>query len=217
MSVMDKHTTAIFDMDGVIIDSGPIHMRAWKETLEDRGIQYRDEKFRESFGMRDTEVIPHLIGIMDDSKIQEVLEHKSSIFQSLIRRQGQPVEGLANYIDHLIESGVKTAVASLATAQEITTVLETVGLSDRLEVVITREHKMRDKPAPDIFLTAAFRMGVSVDRVAIFEDAISGVEAARSAGAGTVVALTTSYSRGELSHADIVVDDFHEPILRDLF
>lgn len=217
ISCMATHTTAIFDMDGVLIDSGPIHMRAWMETLEDRGIPYKDDQFRQSFGMRDTEVIPHLMGIMGDEEIGQVLEHKSSIFQTLVRRDGKPVEGVDLFIDHLLEQGIKTAVASLATAQEITTVLETIGFADKLNVVITREHKMRDKPAPDIFLTAAYRLGVDVEHAAIFEDAISGVEAARSAGAGTVVAVTTSYSRGELSHADIVVDSFHEPILKDLF
>lgn len=214
---MNTFAAAIFDLDGVIMDTGPLHMRAWKETLEDRGIPYTDDKFRQSFGMRDTEVIPHLMGIMGDEQIGEVLEHKSLVFQTIVRREGKPVDGLHDYLVHLEERAVPTAVASLATAQEIQTVLETVGVHNDLQVVITREHKMRDKPAPDIFLTAAYRLGVSVDQAAVFEDAISGVEAARSAGAGKVIALTTSYTRGELSHADLVVDSFSEPVLRELF
>lgn len=214
---MKEHSAAIFDLDGVIIDSGPLHMRAWKDTLEDRGIPFEDAEFRRHFGMRDSEVIPRLLGLIDDTLVNQVLQHKSQVFQSLVRKEGQPVEGLLEYVQHLQERSVRAAVASLATAEEIDVILEAVGLKNYLEVVITREHEMRDKPAPDIFLTAAYRMGVPVQSTAIFEDAISGVEAARSAGARTVVALTTSYSRGELSHADIVVDNFREPVLLELF
>ena len=94
--------------------------------------------------------------------------------------------------------------------------LEVAGLHKVLPVVVTREQDMRGKPSPDIFLIAAQRMQVEPASAVVFEDAITGVEAARSAGT-SIVAVTTSYSRGELSHADLVIDDFTDPALLDFF
>lgn len=211
-----EHTTAVFDMDGVIIDSGPLHMEAWQIILNTHGIEVPQEKFRKAFGMRDSEVVPHLIGLMADEAIAELMKEKSTMFQQLVSNKAIPVEGIVEYIQALQSENIGTALASLATAEEINTVLETVGLRDMLNIVVTRDNTMRDKPAPDIYLTAAYRLGVDPTTAVVFEDAVSGVEAARKAGT-TTVAVTTSHDRGELSHADVVVDDFREPVLIQLF
>jgi beta-phosphoglucomutase family hydrolase len=216
MAGMKQHTAAIFDMDGVIVDSGPIHMRAWEQTLERHKIPFELDRFRRLFGMRDSEVIPHLIGLMSDEAVHELMVEKSHTFQEFIRSEAVVIPGVADFIKALHERGVQTGLASLARPDEIRAVLETLGLVDLLPAVITGDQQMRDKPAPDIFLAAAYRMGVSPDVSVVFEDAISGIEAARAAGA-TTVAVTTSYSPGELSHADFIINDFFQPSLIDLF
>jgi HAD superfamily hydrolase (TIGR01509 family) len=213
---MKNHRAAIFDMDGVIIDSGPFHMAAWKQTLERHKIPFAVDRFRRVFGMRDSEVVPHLIGMMSDEATQELMNEKSLRFQEFIRTEARAVPGVAEFVQQLRDRGIQTGLASLARPDEIRTVLETVGLADILPTVITREQPLRDKPAPDIFLAAALRMGVAPEVSVVFEDAISGIEAARAAGAMTV-AITTSYSPGELSHADLVINDFFQPTLLELF
>lgn len=213
---MKQHTAAIFDMDGVIVDSGPIHMQAWQLTLERHRIPFQVERFRRLFGMRDSEVVPRLIGMMSDEAVQELMNEKSHVFQEYIRSQGKLVPGVDVFIHALKDRGVQFGLASLARPEEIQTVLETVGLFDILPAVITGEQPLRDKPAPDIFLAAALRMGIAPEASVVFEDAIAGIEAARAAGA-TTVAITTSYSPGELSHADFIINDFFQPTLIELF
>lgn len=198
------------------MDSGPVHMHAWKQTLLEHQIPFDAERFRHLFGMRDSEVVPRLIGMMSDEEVKELMEEKSQRFQESIRREGKAIAGVAEFVQGLHTRGIHTGLASLARPDEIRTVLETVGLLDILPAVITGEQPLRDKPAPDIFLAAAFRMGVPPMESVVFEDAISGVEAARAAGA-TTVAITTSYSPGELSHADFIITDFYQPTLFSLF
>lgn len=213
---MTVHTAAIFDLDGVIIDSGPLHMEAWKMVLEDHGIHFDEKKFRALYGMRDTEVIPRLIGIMDDEKIDMLKKQKGEIYEKLIIHYARPVKGLAEFIAYLHQRNIKTTIASSAEPIVIAYILTAIEMTDQFEVVVTGTQPMRSKPAPDIFLMAAYRLGLTPSQCVVFEDAISGVEAARTAGM-TVVALTTSFLTGELSHADLVVENFCDPRLKTLF
>lgn len=210
------HTAAIFDLDGVIIDSGPLHMEAWKMVLEDSGIYFDDQQFRAMYGMRDSEVIPRLIGIMGDEKIERLQKQKEETYQKLILHYARPTRGLREFIAHLKARKIPRAVASSAPQIVVEHMLETVGLKEEMQIIVTGAQPMRSKPAPDIFLMAAYRLGIEPKQCVVFEDAVSGVEAARSAGA-TVVALTTSFSKGELSHADLVITDFHDERVRLLF
>lgn len=203
-------------MDGVVIDSGPLHMEAWEITLTKEGIANSREFFRQRFGMRDSEVEPRLIGLMSDEDVDALAEKKSTVFQALVQQRGKATHGIRSFIDHLHTLDVLTALASHASKQEIGTVLDAVGLGGKLQVVVTREHGVASKPAPDIFLYAAQQLNVTPGASVVFEDAISGIEAARQAGA-TIVGITTSHSLGELSHADLVIKDFTDPTLRDFF
>lgn len=210
------HTAAIFDMDGVIIDSGPWHLQAWKTVLRSHGIVADDMEFRRLFGMRDSEVIPRLIANNSDDDAHQFMEEKSRVFQQLIAQHATPISGVIEVIDRLRAHNVRVGLASLARPEEIASILDKTGLRDRLPVVITGDSIMRDKPAPDIFLTAAYRLDVDPSSAVVFEDAISGVEAARAAGM-SIIALSTSYSPGELSHADLVVSDFTDPKIYQFF
>lgn len=211
-----EHTAAIFDMDGVIVDSGPWHLQAWRTVLQRHNVIANDVEFRHLFGMRDSEVVPHLIGMYSDDEVKVYAEEKSQVFKEYVHNHATPTVGIVNFIDRLHAHDIQTALASLATPEEIDIILEVCGLQDRLNIVVTGAQSMRDKPAPDIFLTAAFRLGVTPQETVVFEDAISGVEAARSAGAATI-AITTSYAPGELSHADVVINDFTDPKLSQFF
>lgn len=210
------HSAAIFDLDGVIIDSGPLHLQAWKNVLKRHGIITDDMEFRRLFGMRDSEVVPRLIANHSDDEVKQFVQEKSSMFQGLIEQHAQPIDGVVDFIDRLRAHDIGVALASLASPDEIAIMLKTVGLYDKMMIVVTGEHAMRDKPAPDIFLTAAYRMNVEPSDVVVFEDAVAGVEAARTAGAATI-GVATSYTPGELSHADLVIQDFTDPKLYQFF
>lgn len=203
-------------MDGVLIDSGPLHQQAWELVLGRHRIIADAADFRRRLGMRDTEVMPRLIQMMPDEQVNQLAAEKSAEFQRLVRSAGQPVAGAVEFLTTLRNAQVRTGVASLATIDEISAVLDTLGITNLLEVLVTRSAAIPDKPAPDIFLQAMQQVDAPAAQTVIFEDAIAGVEAARLAG-GTTVALTTSYSSGELSHADLVVADFFDQRLPDLF
>lgn len=213
---MGKYKAAIFDLDGVIVDSGPVHLTAWKMVLKKHGFSFDDRTFRQNYGMRDAEVVPRLVGAVDDDTVTRWQQEKTAMFRHLIVNTATAVTGLIKFVNQLREHQIVTAVASSAPQSVVQAVLKTVGLAEKIQTVVTGEQTMRGKPAPDIFLMACYRLNLEPAQVVVFEDAVSGVEAARTAGT-VVVAITTSHDRGELSHADLIIEDFLDAHLADLF
>ena len=125
---MKQHIAAIFDMDGVILDSGPLHMQAWEEVLVRHKIAFESSQFRRFFGMRDSEIVPRLIGMMSDEQTQQLMNEKSTLFQEYVRSRAKLVPGVGEFLQALFDRGVQTGLASLARPDEIRTVLETMGL-----------------------------------------------------------------------------------------
>ncbi len=173
----------IFDCDGTLIDSMPMHYRAWDAALHQKGLnEPLSQDLFYSLGGVPTLKVAELLGAHYKLKIdpQEVFHIKEKIFVDLLPEVAliQPVVDFARRV-------AKThpvSVASGGPRDVVQRSLELAGLDDIFKIVVTADDVVHGKPAPDMFLLAAKRMGVSSSRCLVFEDAEPGIKGAIAAG-----------------------------------
>ncbi len=229
---------AIFDLDGVITRTARVHAEAWKRLFDDflrdrsrqSGVPFRPFDATDNY-LRYVDGKPRLEGIVsflqsrgielpwgesddgeDKATIYGLGNRKNRYFNEHLRREGVEVfDSSVRFLHELRTSGIRTALVS--SSRNAAAVLKTAGLADLFDVRIDGNDLARlglkGKPAPDLFVTAAKRLGVEPSRSIVFEDAISGVEAGRAGGFGHVVGIDRRGAPEALleAGADIVVPD----------
>jgi beta-phosphoglucomutase family hydrolase len=177
----DTFDAYIFDCDGTIANSMPLHFVAWCEELSKHGIQFSEHLFYEWAGIPVTDIIGRLnalhgLSLNPDEVVRAKEVHYTKLLPSL-----EPIAPVVEQIK--LHHGKKPlAVASGSHRQTIVATLKTLGLLEKFDVIVGAEDYQKGKPAPDAFLKAAARMGVKPERCLVFEDAQLGIEAARAAG-----------------------------------
>lgn len=217
---MDRHTNiraVIFDMDGVLVDSEPLINAAAISMFKEKGLIVQPDDF-----------LP-FVGAGEDRYIGGVAEHygfpldvaaaKKRTYEIYLDRVPSLLEafpGVPGLIQDCRKAGLLLAVASSADLIKVRANLEKIGLPIQLwDTVVTGEAVFSKKPAPDIFLTAAQRLGVHPAECVVVEDAINGLQAARSAGM-RCVAVATTFPSDQLVEADVVRDNITDVLLSDL-
>jgi beta-phosphoglucomutase family hydrolase len=200
----------IWDMDGIIIDSAPYHLKAWQEVFSKRGLNFTGGDFHSSFGMRNDTIIGGFLGEgASGEEIAAIGREKEASFRLKIRQNPRPLPGVVALMAALAERGLKMAIASSAPRENIELVIDTLDIARHFLVIISEKDVTRGKPEPDGYLLAAKRLGVKPENCLVIEDAIVGVIAARRAGMHCL-AVTNSHPRDSLSDADLVVDSLEE-------
>ena len=206
----DPDLAVIFDVDGVLVDSWDAHYRSWSLMAAECGVPFSETDFAASFGMTSDEVIRRHWGDADGppppDRIAALDDRKERLYRDLVDRDFPPIPGAAELIDALHAAGVPLAVGSSGPPENVGLVLERLGRADRFGAVVSRADVARGKPAPDIFQEAARRLGVSVSRCVVIEDAPAGVAAARAAGMRVLALLSTGRRREDF--ADLPPDGF---------
>jgi beta-phosphoglucomutase len=192
----------IFDMDGVLVLSEPILARAAARMFAEKGFEVRHEEFHPFIGMGEDR---YLGGVAEARGIPLDPERDKArtydLYLELIKGTLKPLPGVVDFVAECRRRGLKTAVASSADEVKVTGNLNEIGLPPKtFDVVVSGSHVARKKPAPDIFLEACRRLELSPDHCLVIEDALSGVAAARSAGA-RCLAVTTSFRAEQLHEA----------------
>lgn len=204
-----ERAAAIWDLDGVIVDSGGPHYGAWRALAERRGQSLTRERFAEVFGLRNDETIRELFGPVEPGEAEEIERAKEWAFREAIRGNVRPLPGALELLGALRESGHRQALATSSPRQNAELILAALGVSGCFDAVVCGEDVARGKPNPAVFRLAAHRIGAEPLRSVVIEDAVVGVEAAIRAGM-RVVAVTTTRTRDELARADRVVDSLLE-------
>jgi len=201
----------IFDWDGVIADSSAQHIEAWKLVAEKEHLIFREELFRQSFGMKSEQIIPDLFQwTHDNAEVRRLDRKKEKIYRELVIANGTGTfPGVREFLTMLKQHGISCIIGSSAPRANVTTALDFLGFSDFFSGIVCGEDVTLGKPDPQIFLTAAQRIGLEPHECIVFEDALVGIAAAR-AGGMKVVAVTATYKRSELSAADRIVDRLDE-------
>jgi beta-phosphoglucomutase family hydrolase len=197
---------AIFDWDGVIVDSSRQHEAGWEVLAAEAGRGLPPGFFLKSFGMKNQTVIPELLGwTQDPAEIERLSRRKEALYREFISRDRiAPLPGVIPFLDQLKAAGVPCAVASSTPRENIECVMDTLGLREYFQAIVAAEDVHRGKPDPEVFLLAARKLGSRPERSVVFEDAHVGVAAARNAGMN-VVALATTHPAESLRGADRVV------------
>ncbi len=171
----------LFDCDGTIVDSMPLHYQAWKKSLAEYGGAYEEELFY-AWGGRPIREIIRLLNEMQslEMPVDEVAERKEALYHQLLPTL-KPIPEVIEHID-LQHGRIPLAVVSGSRRSSVTASLGAVGLLDKFDTLVCAEDYKRGKPAPDAFLLAAERLGVAPEDCLVFEDTELGIEAATAAG-----------------------------------
>jgi len=196
---------AIFDMDGVLVDSGAHHRAAWRALLEELGVEPQDREFwRLTIGRPVEEALPVLLGRrLSAQEIGHYARRKTDLFHQFANGRFPPVRGAVAFVLGLERESIPRALATSASPRSVTAVLSDLGLVEQFPVVVTADDVERGKPDPEVYLTAASRLGVAPGACVVFEDALVGLEAARRAGM-RAFGLATAHTEAELRQAGAV-------------
>lgn len=174
----------IFDLDGTLVDSEPHYYEAGRRVLAAHGVEgftWRDHTRFVGVSTRETlETLRAEYGI--DAPVEQLLEEKNRSYLELAGRSATAYPAMRDLVERLHAEGYPLAVASGSSRAAVDAVLEAAGLAELLPVRVSAEEVAAGKPAPDVFLEAARRLGVPPGRCAVVEDAPPGAEAARRAG-----------------------------------
>ena len=204
---------AIFDMDGTLVDNSAVHVRAFELFCNRYGVKDWRTKLEKAFGMGSDDIMRMLLPeeVIRERGLQALGDEKEEIYRTIYAPEIAPVKGLKELLELLRKAGIRCAVGSSGCRQNVEFVLSSCKIEEYFEVKISGDMVSRCKPEPEIYLTAAKALGVKPEECIIFEDARAGFEAARRAGAGSIVAIATTLPSEVIlkEHlADVVVEDF---------
>lgn len=210
---MDNNNQAVkgvlWDMDGVLADTGELHYQSWVIALKEVSIPFDHEKFRQTFGMNNTGILSTLLGHAPDSAfLSRVSDRKESLFRQMVYGKVQPLPGVRTWLERLQGMGYLQAVASSAPMANIDALVDEMQIRSYFAAIVSA-FDLPGKPDPAVFIEAARQMGVLPKRCIVIEDAIPGVTAAQRAGM-KCIAITTTNPRQELCEADLIVDSLDE-------
>ena len=208
---------AIFDWDGVVVDSSGAHEESWERLAAEIGKPLPERHFERSFGMKNEVIIPELLHWTEDpEEIERLSLRKEALYREVVGERGiEPLPGVKAFLQRLATAGIPCVIGSSTHRLNITTTLERLGVASFFTDVVTAEDVSRGKPDPEVFQVCARRIGVTPDESVVFEDAHVGIRAARAAGM-RVVAVATTHPRESLDTADRVVDRLDELQVADL-
>lgn len=200
----------IFDMDGVLVDSYAAHLESWRRLAVELGQNPTDEQVGSTFGRTSRDIIRKLFNVHDDSAVRRLDGRKEEIYRDLVRGRVPAMPGAVPLVADCHRGGLRLAVGSSGPPENVRLVCDELGISALFGAVVTGDDITHGKPDPEVFLTAARRLGLKPQQCVVIEDAPVGVEAAVRAGM-RCVGLVGSYTRAELSErATLVVDSLAE-------
>lgn len=210
--------TVIFDMDGVLVDSEYTFLETKTDMLKTAGfpkdVSYQYQFMGTTFEVMWT-IMKEELGLPES--IPFYINDMNERREVMIARDGiRAIKGAQDLVKRLFEAGFKLAVASSSPRHEIVRAMTELGLVDYFEVLVSGEEVAHSKPAPDVFLAAAERLGVSAQDAIIIEDTKNGSLAARRAGAYVIGFENPNYPAQDLSNADIIVTDYQELTIEKL-
>jgi len=199
----------IFDMDGVIVDSNPMHAIALRRFCERHGHILTDEELKTRvYGRANKDWLPEIFGdLLTPEQYKLLADEKEALFRELYSPIIQPLPGLIKFLDQLHSNQIPMALASSAPPQNVQFTLEKTGTKKYFPIILDETSIRQGKPDPEIYLKTADQLALPPDRCVVFEDSLSGIEAARRAGC-RVVGVATTHPRSELVGTDMVIDSF---------
>ncbi len=182
----------IFDMDGVLVDSGAAHHESWRRLAAQYGIEISAQRFQESFGRPSRDIIRLIWGPqVSDADIARYDAEKETVYRGLISGRVPLMPGCRELLARLHAAGLWLAVATSGPPENLDLVIDECGLRRFFRALVHGFDVRCGKPAPDCFLLAAQRLQLPAERCLVVEDAPVGIQAALAAGMRTVALVGT--------------------------
>lgn len=211
-----KAEAVIFDFDGVVVDTEPLHYAAFQKTLEPLGMHFSWEEYVETYiGFDDRDAFRHAFSlkglVLEQDNLHELIEQKAAFFNEVIRSGVSTYPGVVDLINHLHSNNIPLAICSGALRSDIDPILLMLGITDYFDVIVTADDVAASKPDPECYELAFRRLlssgpyGFSKETTIAIEDTPAGISSARSAGL-QVCAVTNSYPAARLGQATFVTE-----------
>lgn len=198
-------------MDGVLVNNLEVHRAAFAEFFRRYGVERSFEELSRVFGKGNDDIMGELMprDVVERVGIRELGHEKEAIYREIYAPTITPQPGLLTFLDECETEGLKCAVGSSGYRANVDFVLDKCNIERYFDYAVAGDEVTRCKPDPEIYLTAAAKLGLRADECVVFEDAEAGIEAAKRAGM-RVVALATTFNRDflETTDADYIIDDF---------
>jgi beta-phosphoglucomutase family hydrolase len=175
----------LFDCDGTVADSMPLHYIAWKKALGEWNCPFDEELFYSWGGVPPVEIVERLNKMHGlNMPVDHLAEHKENYYYDQLPDL-KPVDEVVAHVEAQYGK-IPFGIVSGSSRESVVNSLSTIGLLDRFQTIVASEDYTRSKPAPDAFLLAAQRLGVAPESCLVFEDADIGIQAATAAGMASV-------------------------------
>lgn len=195
----------IWDMDGVLVDTGEFHYQSWMDTLLNYGIPFSRETFNTTFGMNNESVLKLLMGDQYNHQTYTTIsEQKEASFRKSIRGKVRILPGVLPLLDSIKLAIIPQAIGSSGPRSNIDAIISELELNTYFQAIVSAA-EMPSKPNPTVFLTAAQLIEAPPSYCVVIEDAIAGVEAAHNAGMKCIAVTTTNPAKA-LQAAEVIVD-----------
>ena len=195
----------LWDMDGVLVDTGELHYRSWLGVLSEAGIPFDRGRFLQTFGMNNLNMLTYLLGKEPEAEwVEAISEKKESNFRQAVRGNARLLAGARDWLEWLQVQGAAQAIASSAPCENIEALMDELGIGGYFQAIVSGTG-MPGKPDPAVFLTAARQLGLAPGACLVIEDSIAGVTAAKRAGI-QCLAVLTSNPASALVQADWILE-----------
>jgi len=206
-----RFDAVICDMDGTLADTEPLHHQAYKRVLATLGTTITDAEYDKFTGRTDDVICRYLIERDKMSlSVEDLLALKEKAFRQLVRGTLTPLPGVVKMLHYFKDKGLKLAVASASTKEDIDTVLGALGIRDLFDAIASGVEVENSKPAPDVFLLAAKRVNAMPTRCLAFEDSENGTIAAHTAAMFCIAVPCPSTRHQDHSAANLKVGSMEE-------
>ena len=208
----------IFDMDGVIIDSEPFHLKVNREIFRELNIKFSEKDYSAYIGVSNDEMwsdIKEKNNLSQSVAYLKQLQIKKDM-DYLQKMDDKPIDGIMELLNELKYGNIPTALASSSSVKYIGMVLDSFNISDFFSVIVSGENMKRGKPAPDIFLHTASLLKVAPGSCVVIEDSRNGVIAAKAAGMRCVGFQNPNSVNQDISASDIIVGSIKELNLQSI-
>lgn len=193
MSTDSPKLLAIFDHDGVLVDSLEMHQRAWVELGLRTGLPVTAAFIHETFGMANPSIFRKLLGeSITPAEIASYTDLKETCYRDLARGQIVLMAGVRDLLDRFTAAGLTLAIGTSGVRANSQLTIDETGLEGRFAAISSAEDFTHGKPDPEVFLVAAKKVGIEPKHAVVFEDAVYGIQAAKTAGMYAVGVTTTS-------------------------
>ena len=204
----------IFDMDGLLVDTETVDYETWRDLYAAHGVELTLPAYCFSAGLYGSwERLYGELAAVCGRSLEELQAHREPRFRELVDQQLTPSPERVSLLGELRGHGVKRAIASSSDRDWVAYLVDGIGLRGEFQAIVTGDDVERRKPAPDLYLTAAERLGADPQRCVALEDSSHGIQAARAAGMRVINIPNVVSAHQDLSQADAQVAHFGDVTL----